>query len=322
MKAIRVAGPGGPEVLRYEDVPDPVPKEGEALVRVEAAGLNFIDVYLRTGLYKMALPGIPGQEAAGTVVRTGPGVTGVKEGDRVAYADVLGAYAELAAVPTRRLVPVPAGLSTKEAAAAMLQGITAHYLAHSTFPLSFEHGCLVHAAAGGVGLLLCQIAKRLGAAVIGTVSTAEKAALARGAGADATINYAREDFVAEVRRMTGGRGVHVVYDSVGQATFLRSLDCLAPRGSLVLYGQSSGPVSPLDPKILNQKGGIFLTRPSLAQYTATRGELLGRVRELFGWIATGALNLQIFAEIPLRDAAEAHRMLEGRKTAGKVLIIP
>lgn len=322
MKAIRVHAHGGPEVMRYEDIPEPVAKEGEAVVKIEAAGVNFIDLYFRTGAYKTSLPFTPGQEASGTVLSVGQGVQDVKVGDRVAYAASLGAYAERAAVPVQRLILMPPGLQARQGAAAMLQGMTAHYLATATYPLKAGDACLIHAAAGGVGLLLCQVAKMRGARVFGTVSTDEKAKLARDAGADETILYSHQDFEAEVKRLTGGKGVQVVYDSVGEATFAKSLGCLALRGVLVLFGQSSGAVKSFDPQVLNQKGSLFLTRPSLVHYTATRAELLQRSSEVLGWIAQEKLKLRIGAEFPLRDAAEAHRALEGRKTTGKLLLVP
>jgi NADPH2:quinone reductase len=323
MKAIRVHSLGGPEVLTYEEVPDPEPGEGQALVRVEAAGVNFIDVYFRTGLYRgPAPPFVPGQEAAGTVLAVGPGVTGIAAGDRVAYTGVQGAYAERTAVPTARLVKLPEGVSTRQGAAAMLQGMTAHYLATSTFPLKPGDSCLVHAAAGGVGQLLCQIAKLRGARVLGTTFTEEKARLARAAGADEVILYTEQDFAAEAKRLTGGRGVDVVYDGVGQATFEKSLDSLALRGMMVLFGQSSGPVPPMSPTLLNTKGSLYLTRPALHHYIATREELMQRSADVLGWIAAGALRLSIGLELPLADAAEAHRALEGRRTTGKVLLVP
>lgn len=322
MKAIRVHAPGGPEVLRYEEVPPPALGSGEALVRIEAAGLNYIDVYQRTGQYKIAPPFTPGMEAGGTVTALGTGVTVVAVGDRVAYCGVSGAYAEEAAVAAERLVVVPEGMSTRQAAAAMLQGMTAHYLACSTYPLRSGDTCVVHAAAGGVGLLLCQIARRRGARVIGTVSTEAKAAWARAAGADEVILYTEQDFETEVKRLTGGAGVQVVYDSVGQATFAKGLDCLVRRGMMVLFGQSSGPVGSFDPQVLNQKGSLFLTRPTLFHYIATRAELLERAGDVLGWIRGGELQLRIDCELPLADAAEAHRLLEARRTSGKVLLIP
>ena len=322
MKAIRIHAPGGPEVMKLEDVPEPQPKAGEAIVKIDAAGLNFIDVYQRSGLYKLDMPLTLGLEAGGTVTAVGPGVTEVKVGDKVAYTGVPGAYAQYAAVPAARLVVLPQGVSTKQGAAIMLQGMTAHYLASSTYPLKNGDRCLVHAAAGGVGLILCQIARLRGAKVIGTVSTDEKAKLAREAGADETILYTRQDFAAEVKRITGGKGLQVVYDSVGKDTWEGSINCLAPRGLIALYGQSSGPIGMIDPQILNTKGSLFLTRPSLNVYIATREELQQRAGELFGWIREGKLKLRMEFEFPLKDAAEAHRALEGRKTTGKVLLIP
>jgi NADPH2:quinone reductase len=322
MKAVRVHAPGGPEVMRYEDVPAPTPKAGEAVVKVEAAGINYIDVYFRSGQYKAELPLTIGMEAGGTVTAVGSGVTDVKVGDKVAYTGIPGAYADYAAVPAARLVALPAGLTSKQGAAAMLQGMTAHYLACSTYPLKPGDACLVHAAAGGVGLLLCQIAKMRGARVIGTVSTEEKAKLARQAGADEVILYMTQDFEAEVKRLTGGQGVDVVYDSVGKTTFDKGFNCLRPRGMMALYGQSSGPVGPFDLQVLNAKGSLFVTRPSLNHHVATRGELVQRAGELLGWIRDGKLTLRTEFEYPLKDAAEAHRALEGRRTTGKVLLIP
>ena len=323
MKAIRVESPGGPEVLQYTDVPDPAPAEGQALLRIEAIGVNFIDVYFRTGLYKVpSLPFTPGQEAAGTIEAVGPGVTGLAPGDRVAYAGPMGSYAEKAVVPADRLVQLPEGLSARDGAAAMLQGMTAHYLACSTYPLKPGDICLVHAGAGGVGLLLCQIAKLRGARVLATTSTEEKARLAREAGADEVIFYNEQDFAAEARRLTGGQGVQVVYDGVGRATFDRSLDSLARRGTMTLFGQASGPVPPLDPTVLNGKGSLYLTRPSLFHYIADREELAWRAGDVLGWIRDGRLKLRIGLELPLREAAAAHRALEGRTTTGKVLLLP
>lgn len=322
MKAIRIHAPGGPEALRYEDVADPTPGSGQALVKVDAAGLNYIDVYYRTGLYKAELPMTLGLEAGGTVLAVGASVSTVKVGDKVAYTGVPGAYAEKAVVPAERLVVLPAGVSTRQGAAAMLQGMTAHYLACSTWPLRKGDTCLVHAAAGGVGLLLCQIAKMRGARVIATVSTEEKAKLAREAGADDVILYSRQDFVEEVKKLTGGKGLQVNYDSVGKDTFDRGLGCLAPRGMMVLYGQSSGPVGPFDVGRLAAGGSLFLTRPSLFAYTATREELEQRAGDVLNWIRDGKLKLRMDFEFPLREAAEAHRALEGRKTTGKVLLIP
>ena len=322
MKAIRVHTFGGPEVMVPEEVPRPSPGEGQALVRVEAAGVNFIDIYQRLGQYPMPLPMVPGNEGAGVVEQTGPGVREVSPGDRVAYSGSLGAYAEYAVVPSWRLVRLPAGVDTRIGAAVMLQGMTAHYLTHSTFPLKPGDACLVHAAAGGVGLLLLQMAKRRGARTIGTVSTPGKAKLARQFGADEVILYTSQDFEAEVKRLTGGRGVQAVYDSVGRDTFDKSLNCLAPRGMLVLYGQSSGPVAPLDPQILSARGGLFLTRPSLVHYTATREELLQRAGDLLGWAASGELRVRIGGEYPLEMASRAHADLAGRATTGKLLLIP
>ena len=322
MKAVRVREHGGPEVLRLETVPDPTPGAGEVLVKLESIGVNFIDCYFRKGQYKTPLPYTPGSEGAGVVVAIGSGVTDVAVGNRVASQNFLGAYAELSLAHADRLVVLPEGLASRDGAAAMLQGMTAHYLAASTHTLQAGDCCLVHAAAGGVGLLLCQIARRHGAFVIGTVSTPEKAALARDAGANETINYTKQDFVAEVKRITGGVGVQVVYDSVGATTFLKGLDCLAPRGMMALFGQSSGPVDPIDPQILNQKGSLFLTRPTLAHYVATPAELRWRAGEVLGWIRDGSLRLRIDRDLPLARAADAHRALEARETTGKVLLHP
>jgi NADPH2:quinone reductase len=320
MRAIRVHTTGGPEVLREEQIALPTPGAGEALVRVEFAGVNFIDTYKRTGLYKVPLPTTLGEEGAGVVEATGDGVTEVNPGDRVAWASVMGAYAEHAVVRSARLVPLPRAVDTRIAAAVMLQGMTAHYLATTTRPLGKGDRCLVHAAAGGVGLLLVQIAKRRGAYVIATAGSDEKAELARRAGADDVIIYTRQDFVAEVKRLTDSRGVHVVYDSVGKTTFLPGLDTLVPRGMMVSFGQSSGAIAPMDPLILSQKGSLFLTRPTLAHYIATRAELLARAGDLFEWIGRGELDVRIGAEFPLEQVADAHRALEGRKTTGKVLL--
>lgn len=322
MKAVRVHAPGGPEALVYEEVPAPEPGPGHALVRVEAAGLNFIDVYHRTGLYKKELPAVLGQEGAGTVLAVGPDAGDLRPGDRVAWASVFGSYAEQASLPADRLVRVPDGVTTRQAAAVMLQGMTAHYLAVSTHPLRPGDACLVHAGAGGVGLLLTQIAKMRGARVFTTVSTEAKAALSREAGADAVIDYTTQDFEAEVRRRTDGRGVQVVYDSVGRTTFEKSLASLAPRGMLALFGQSSGPVAPFDPLILSQRGSLFLTRPTLFTYIASRAELLERAGDVLGWVRDGRLKVRVGHEFPLADAADAHRALEGRRTTGKVLLIP
>jgi NADPH2:quinone reductase len=322
MKAVRIHTPGGPEAMRYEDAPEPTAKPGEAVVKVEAAGINYIDVYFRSGQYKAEMPLTLGMEAGGTVSAVGPGVTDVKVGDKVAYTGIPGAYAQYATVPVPRLVALPAGINAKQGAAAMLQGMTAHYLACSTYPLKPGDTCLVHAAAGGVGLLLCQMAKMRGARVIGTVSTEEKAKLARGAGADETILYTSQDFEAEVKRLTDGKGVHVVYDSVGKTTFDKGFNCLRPRGVMALYGQSSGPTGPFDLQVLNAKGSLFVTRPSLNHHVASREELVQRAGEVLGWIRDGKLKLRTEHEFPLKEAAEAHRALEGRKTTGKVLLIP
>jgi NADPH2:quinone reductase len=322
MKAIRVHQHGGPDVLRYEDIPTPSPGPGQVLVHVEAAGLNFIDVYERTGLYQVELPRTLGVEAAGTVTKVGPNVTDLAPGDRVAYTGVPGAYAEYAVVPADRAVRVPSGVTIKQAAATILQGMTAQYLASSTHALRAGETCLVQAAAGGLGLLLCQVAKLRGARVIGTVSTDAKAELARAAGADEVILYTQQDFELEVKRLTGGAGVQVVYDSVGKTTFQKGLNCLVRRGIMVLCGQSSGPVEPIDPQLLNRKGSLFLTRPSLFHYIATRDELVARANEVFGWIADGKLTVRIDREYALSEAAAAQRALEGRQTTGKVLLIP
>lgn len=322
MHAIVVEQTGGPEVLTYRQTDTPEPGPGEARVRIEAAGVNFIDVYHRTGLYPRTLPFTPGSEAAGVVDAVGPDVTEVAVGDRVAYAMQPGAYAEYAVVPAERLVKIPAGVTAEQAAAVMLQGMTAHYLVTGSYRVREGDTVLVHAAAGGTGLLLVQLARRAGARVIGTVSTAEKEQLAREAGADEVIRYTEHDFEAETRRLTDGRGVQAVYDSVGRTTFLRSLRSLAPRGTLVLFGQSSGPVEPFDPQLLARHGSLFLTRPSLAHYTATREELLWRAGEVLDAVAAGTLRLRIDRALPLSAAAEAHRALEGRQTTGKLLLIP
>jgi NADPH:quinone reductase len=322
MKAIRVHVTGGPEVLRYEDVPVPTPRAGEVLVKLEAAGINYIDVYQRNGLYPVPLPFTLGQEAAGVVSALGPEVTAPAVGTRVAYTNVLGAYAQYAAVPADRVVALPAGVSAKQGAALMLQGMTAHYLATASCPLQAGDTCLVHAAAGGVGLLLCQTAKLRGARVLATVSTEEKAALARGAGADEVIRYTEQDFELEVKRLTGGAGVQVVYDSVGKTTFAKGLNCLERRGMMVLYGQSSGPIGSFDPQTLSHKGSLFLTRPTLRDYIGTRDELLARAGEVLGWVGSERLKLRIAHEFPLAAAAEAHQLLEARQTTGKVLLLP
>jgi NADPH:quinone reductase len=322
MKAIRIHQSGGPEILHYEEVANPSPKAGEALVKIEAAGVNFIDTYQRSGAYKVPLPTILGQEGGGTVTAIGPGVTTVKVGDKVAWTGIIGSYAEAITVPAERLVALPAGVTTKQGAAIMLQGMTAHYLASSTFPLKPGDTCLVHAGAGGVGLLLTQIAKMRGARVITTVSTDEKAKLSRDAGADDVVLYTKLDFEEAVNQITGGKKVQVVYDSVGKTTFDKSLNCLAPRGMLVLFGQSSGAVPPFDPHALSHHGSLFLTRPTLVNYIATRAELQQRSSDLFGWIAAGKLRVRMEFEFPLKDAAKAHKALEGRQTTGKVLLVP
>jgi len=322
MQAIRVHEQGGPEVLRYEEVPTPSPGPDDVLVRLDASGVNYVDIYQRMGLYKMSLPYTPGSEGAGTVAAVGPRVRDLRAGDRVAYCGALGAYATHAVVPAARLVTLPAAIDTERAAALMLQGITAHYLCHSTYPLKAGETALVHAAAGGVGLLLVQMAKMLGARVLATVSTDAKAALAREAGADEVILYAERDFEPEVKRLTGGRGVQVVYESVGKTTFERSMNCLAPRGYLVLFGQSSGPAPEIDPQILQWKGSLFLTRPTMGHYIATREELLARANDILGWAASGTLRVRIDRTFPLAQAADAHRALESRATAGKVLLLP
>ena len=322
MKAIRAMEAGGTEVLRLEDLPRPEPKEGEALVRIEAAGVNFIDVYFRTGQYKAPYPMTLGTEAAGTVEAVGPGVSMVRKGDRVGSVNFSGSYAEYAIARADRLVAIPDGVTTRQAAASLLQGMTAQYLTRSTYPLREGDTCLVHAAAGGVGLLLCQIARRIAARVIGTAGSPEKAEMARKAGAHHVIEYRTQSFADEVKRLTGGNGVQVVYDSVGKDTFAGSLDSLAMRGLLALFGQSSGKVEAFDPQILNQKGSLYLTRPTLFHYVAKREDLVERSGELFGWIGRGELDVKVFRELPLAEAAQAHELLEGRKTSGKLLLIP
>ena len=322
MKAIRVQETGGPEVLGIEEVESPEPGAGEARIRVEAAGLNFIDIYNRTGSYPMDPPFTPGREAAGVVDDVGQGVDEVEAGDRVGFVMHPGAYAEEVVVPAGSLVPVPGGVDLETAAAVLLQGMTAHYLAVTTFPLREGHTALVHAAAGGVGHLLVQIAKLRGARVIGTVSTEEKAELARSYGADHVIRYTEQDFEEETLRITDDVGVDVVYDSVGKDTFDKSLSCLRKRGYMVLYGASSGPVEPKDPQILNKGGSLFLTRPSLAHYVDEREELLQRARDLFGWIEGGELDVRVDRTFSLAEAPDAHRYMEARKTKGKVLLVP
>jgi len=322
MKAVRVHSFGDPDALSYDDVPLPEPGPHQARVRIEAVGVNFIDTYRRSGQYPGQTPFTVGSEGAGVVDAVGPGVTVVAAGDRVASVALSGAYADYAVGPADALVPLPSGVDTRTAAAAMLQGMTAHYLTHSAYPLGAGDTALVHAAAGGVGALLVQMAKRRGARVIGTVSTAEKEQLAREAGVDEVIRYTETDFTVETRRLTEGRGVDVVYDSVGRTTFEGSLNALRPRGYMVLFGQSSGAVPPFDPQQLNAKGSLFVTRPTLAHYTADRAELLRRADDIFAWIASGELRVRIDTTFPLHQAAEAHRYLEGRRTRGKVLLIP
>jgi NADPH2:quinone reductase len=322
MRAIRMHEYGGPEVLRYEEVALPEPGVGEARVKVEAVGVNYIDIYQRKGQYPDPLPVIPGREAAGVVDAVGPGVSDLTPGARVVYAMHVGSYAEYAVVPARRLVPIPDAVEMRPAAAVMLQGLTAHYLTHSTYPLQPGDSALIHAAAGGVGLLLVQMAKRRGARVIGTVSTEQKADLARQAGADEVILYTQADFETETKRLTNSQGVNVVYDSVGQTTFDKSLNCLRPRGYLVLYGQSSGPVPSLNPQVLSAKGSLYLTRPNLMHYTLDRAELLKRAEDLFDWIIAGTLSVRIDETFPLADAPLAHRNLEARKSKGKILLVP
>ena len=322
MKAMRVHEVGGPEVLRLEEIPDPQPAADQVLVRIEAIGVNFIEVYQRKGLYEMKLPFTPGREGAGEVVAVGRDVTTIRVGDRVASEQFAGAYAELAVAKANRVVKLRDVVSTEIGAAVMLQGLTAHYLTTTTYPLGRGDRCLIHAAAGGVGLLFCQMAKRRGAWIVGTTSTEEKAAHARTAGADEVILYTKQDFVAEVRRLTGGKRVQVVYDSVGKTTFDGSLDCIARRGMMVLFGQSSGPVPPIDPQVLNHKGSLFLTRPNLADYVAAPDELAARAADVLGWVAEGWLQVHIDQRHALADAAEAHRALESRRTVGKVVVRP
>jgi NADPH2:quinone reductase len=322
MKAIQIKQTGGPEVMGLVELPAPQAKANEAVVKIAAAGVNFIDVYNREGRYKAALPLVLGQEGAGVVSAVGSEVSGVAVGDRVAYTMTLGSYAEYATVPADRLVKIPAGVSEREAAAAILQGMTAEYLVYDTYPLKKGETALVHAAAGGVGLLLVQMAHNLGARVIATVSTEEKAALARAAGADEVILYTQTDFEVETKRITGGKGVDVVYDSVGKTTFDKGLNVLRPRGMMALFGASSGAVAPIDPLVLTQKGSLFLTRPSLGNYIATPAELQARAGAVFGMIRDKKLKLRIEHEYPLAEAQRAHRELEARKTTGKLLLIP
>ncbi|HEU5403938.1 MAG TPA: quinone oxidoreductase [Terriglobales bacterium] len=322
MKAVEVSHTGGPEVLEYKDVPEPQPKPNEALVQVKAAGLNFIDVYFREGRYPSKLPFIVGQEAAGIVERVGNEVTTLKRGDRVAYTGLQGSYAEKAAVAADRLVKIPGNVSFEQAAALMLQGMTAHYLVKSAYPLKSGETCLIHAAAGGVGQLLVQMAKMIGAIVIATAGTDEKCQIARGLGADHVINYDKQDFEEETRRLTGGKGVHVVYDGVGKTTFEKGLNVLLPRGYMVLFGGASGAVPPFDLIKLSQKGSLYVTRPTLGAYIATRQELEWRASDVMNWVGSGKLKISIGQTYPLAEAEKAHRDLEARKTTGKTLLIP
>ncbi|HWX55449.1 MAG TPA: quinone oxidoreductase [Verrucomicrobiae bacterium] len=322
MKAIQISKTGGPEALTLVDIPVPKPKPNEALVKISASGVNFIDVYFREGRYPSPLPFVGGQEAAGVVSEIGSDVKSLKVGDRVAYTGTLGSYAEYAAVPADRLVKIPQGVDDRQAAAAMLQGMTAHYLLYGSYPLKKGETALIHAAAGGMGLLLVQMAKNIGAHVIGTAGSEEKAKLAREAGADEVILYNDQDFATETKRLTDGKGVHVVYDGVGKTTFEKDFDVLRPRGYLVLFGGASGPVAPFDPMKLTQKGSLFLTRPSLGHYIATREELEQRAGDVLGWIAGGKLKLRIHHAYKLAEAQQAHRDLEARKTTGKLLLIP
>ena len=322
MRAIRIEATGGPEVMKLQELPTPSPGSGQALVRIEAAGVNFIDIYQRAGAYKLPLPFTPGQEGAGVVEAVGPGVTEVSAGDRVAWAGPVGSYATHQAIPAARLAPVPRGLELKSAAAAMLQGMTAHYLVTDTFPLRPGQMCLIHAAAGGVGQLFCQLASRAGAHVIGTAGGPDKVRVAKQAGAHEVIDYKAQDFEAEVKRITAGAGVHVVYDSVGKDTWEKSLRCLRPRGMLVLFGQSSGNVPPFDPQLLAAGGSLFFTRPTLGTYVLTRDELLHRAGAVLGAIERGELKLAIDQTLPLAQAAKAHELLASRRTAGKLLLLP
>jgi len=322
MKATLFNAHGGPEVLSYEEVPEPTPAAGEVLLQLQAGGLNYIDTYHREGLYPVDLPCIPGVEGAGTVIGLGEGGTGVSEGDRVGFAGAMGSYAEQIAVPAERLIPLPEGCSSDDAAAVLLQGMTAHYLVHGSYKAGPDDTALVHAAAGGVGLLLVQMAKKRGARVIGTVSTEEKEALARAAGADEVIRYTEVDFEAETRRLTDDAGVDVVYDSVGLTTFDAGLRLLKPLGTMVLFGQSSGPVPPVNPQILSSEGSLFMTRPTMAHYILTRQALLDRAGEVLHWVASGELSVRIGARYALADAAQAHTALQSRQTTGKVLLVP
>ncbi len=322
MKAVRVKEYGGPEVMSYEDIDTPTPADDEVLVNIEAAGINYIDTYQRSGLYQIPLPATLGLEAAGTVTETGSSVSRFKVGDRVAYTNVAGAYADFAAVPEDKLVSLPEGVSFEQGAAAMLQGCTAHYLCQSTYKVQSGDRCLIHAAAGGVGLILIQMVKMMGGFVIGTVSTEEKAQLAKEAGADEIILYSEQDFEQEVKRITDGAGVNVAYDSVGKSTFEKSVDCLSRFGYMVLYGNASGPVTEFNPATLGPKGSLFLTRPTLFDYLATREDLDWRSGDVFKWIADGKINLRLEHFYPLADVQQAHQALEGRQTTGKVILKP
>ncbi len=322
MKAIVVHEPGGPEQMKYEEIPTPAPKAGQVLIKIAAAGVNYIDTYHRTGFYKLPLPFTPGQEAAGTVEAVGEGVTNFKPGDHVAYTSAPGGYAEYAIVPAALVTKVPDGVDLATAAASMLQGMTAHYLTHSTFPLKAGDTALVHAAAGGAGLLIVQMAKMAGARVIGTVSTEAKAQIAREAGADDLILYTEQDFEVEVKRLTENRGVDVVYDSVGATTFHKSIKCIRPRGMMVTFGQSSGPIGTMDPLVLAQNGSLFLSRPVLAHHISDPKELQWRSGDIFNWIAAGKLKIHVAKTYKLADAGQAHIDLQGRKTTGKLLLIP
>jgi NADPH2:quinone reductase len=321
MKAVQISEYGGPEVMQYKDVPDPTPGDGQALVQIQAVGVNFTDTYSRSGVNPPQLPWIVGVEGAGVVRKVGSGVTNLKEGDLVAYSSVPGSYAEQVVVPAWRLMKIPPGLDARAGAAAMLQGMTAHYLCHSTYKVQRGDKVLIHAGAGGVGLLLIQMVKRLGGQVFSTVSTEAKAELAKSAGADQVILYTQQDFADEVKKATNGQGVQVVYDAVGKTTFDKSISCLGRRGYMVLYGQASGPVPPLDPRVLGN-GSLFLTRPGLGDYTTTREELEQRAGDVLGWVKSGELKLRVEHVFPLAEAAEAHRQLESRATTGKVLLIP
>jgi NADPH2:quinone reductase len=322
MKAIVISEQGGPDNMVLSEVPEPEAGPGEVVAEVDAAGLNFVDVYQRSGLYEMELPFIPGSEGAGTVLSIGDDVSGIGVGDRIGWANVRGSYAEKSAIPADKAVPIPDGLDTVTVAAMLLQGITAHYLATDTFRLRPGHRCLIHAGAGGVGLLLTQIAKLKGAEVFTTVGSEEKAELSRKAGSDHVIGYSETDFVEAVEEICGPNTIDVVYDGVGASTFESSLDLLRPRGLMVSFGNASGPAPKISPLVLSQKGSLFLTRPTMAHYISTREELLGRCRDLFDWIRSGVLEVRIGSEYPLADAAEAHRALEGRRTTGKVLLRP